>query len=90
MSSQLDKNALIRLLTEPMVPPTSTPEEVMHMVESMTVTKLPSFYKEEILNNFPDQNYALNISVEVMGKTDPLAHVHNDSTPNVFPLKNLN
>jgi len=90
MSPQLHRNALIKLLAVPTVPPLTTPEEAVNLVGSLTSTRMLSFYKEEIPKTSPNHNHALNISVEVMGKTIPLSLVDNGSALDVCPLRTLN
>ena len=63
MSSQLHRNALIKLLTRSTVPPSTTPEEAINLVGSLTSTRILSFSEEEIPRIGPNHNYALNISV---------------------------
>ena len=48
MSSQLHLNALIKLLTEPKVPPSTPLEEVVNLVGYLTSTIMLSFSGKEI------------------------------------------
>ena len=87
MSSQLHRNVLIKLLTGPTVSPSTTPEEAVNLVGSLTSTRMLSFLEEEIPKIGPNHNHALNIFVEVMGKVVPLSLVDNGSALNVCPLR---
>ena len=87
MSSQQHINALIKLLTGPTIPPSTTLEEVVNLVGSLTSTRTLSFSKEEIPRIRSNHNHALNISVEVMGKAVPLSLVDNRSALNVCPVR---
>ena len=86
-SSQLHRNTLIKLLTGPTVSPSTTPEEAVNLVGSLTSTRMLSFFEEEIPRIGPNHNHALNISVEVMGKAVPLSLVDNGFSLNVCPLR---
>jgi len=85
MSSQLHRNALIKLLTGPTVPLSTTPKEVVNLVGSLTSIRMLSFSEEEIPKIGLNHNYVLNISVKVMGKTVPLSLFDNGSTCNTPP-----
>ena len=87
MSSQVNRNTLIKLLTGPIVPPSTTPEEVVNLVGSLTSTQMLSFSEEDIPKIGPNHNHALNISIEVMGKVVPLSLIDNGSALNVCPLR---
>ena len=83
MPSLLHQNSLIKVLIEPMIPPSTTLEEEVNLVGSLTCTGMLSFSEETIPEFCPNHNYAPNICVEVMGKTVPLSFVDNGSALNV-------
>ena len=89
LTSELHREALLKVLTEAQVPKNIPVDKFTHVVEHILASNQISFSDEDLTSEGIGHNKALYISVRCNGKLLPRVLIDNGSALNIYPWNTL-